>query len=253
MLKENGEHSLLLLAANDPQMNFTQIHERLRLEMLRRIQRGTLSVSLLSRQTSMGQSHLSNFLRGHRKLSLAAMDRILTAQHLTASDLLPVMARTPKPAATEEEGAVPVVTHAAALFEPHIRPSAVQSMLYLPSGVLASIRSRSSNTHRAWQRFVAVRISAIDAPPMEPLVLPDATVLIDRHYNSFTPYRPYRPNLYAVRHDSHLKLRYVELELNRLVLRPLNIAYPVELIDADQWESPSEPLVGRVALIINDL
>ncbi len=88
---------------------------------------------------------------------------------------------------------------------------------------------------------------------MEPLVLPDATVLIDRHYNSFTPYRPYRPNLYAVRHDSHLKLRYVELELNRLVLRPLNIAYPVELIDADQWESPSEPLVGRVALIINDL
>jgi len=44
-----------------PHMNFTQMHERLRLELLRRIQRGTLSVSLLARQTGFGQAHLSNF------------------------------------------------------------------------------------------------------------------------------------------------------------------------------------------------
>ncbi len=57
-------------------MNFTQMHERLRLELLRRMQRGSLSVSLLARETGFGQPHLSNFLRGRRRLSLEAMDRI---------------------------------------------------------------------------------------------------------------------------------------------------------------------------------
>lgn len=233
-------------------MNFTQIHEKLRLELLRRIQRGTLSVSLLARQTGMGQPHLSNFLRARRKLSLEAMDRILAAQHLSVADLLPALARAEAPP-PEAGGMVPVVTHAAALFEPYIRPSVVQSLLYFPPGTLESLRTRASNARKAWERFVAVRISATDATAMEPLVLPEAFVLIDRHYNSLVPYRPNRSNLYAVRHDAHLKLRYVDLELNRLVLRPLNIACPVELIDADQWESPSEPLAGRVAFILNDL
>ncbi len=234
-------------------MNFTQIHERLRLEMLRRIQRGTLSISLLARQTGLGQPHLSNFLRNRRRLSLAAMDRILAAQHLSAADLLLSMPRAAPSSPAQAEDVVPIVAHAVALFEPYIRPSAVQSMLHLTAGTLQSIRSRAAVTRRAWQRFVAVRIHAADTPPMEPLVLPEAIVLIDRHYNSFVPYRPNRPNLYAVRHDAHLKLRYVDLELNRLVLRPLNIAYSVELIDADQWESPSDPLSGRVALIVNDV
>ena len=70
-------------------MTFTQMHERLRLELLRRIQRGTLSVSLLSRQTGFGQPHLSNFLNGRRRLSLEAIDRVMGAQHMDARDLLP--------------------------------------------------------------------------------------------------------------------------------------------------------------------
>jgi len=234
-------------------MNFIQIHERLRLEMLRRIQRGTLSVSLLSRQTGLGQPHLSNFLRGRRNLSLAAMDLVLAAQHFSAADLLLAAPRATPSLPAQVENAVPIVTHASALFEPYIRPSAIQSMLPLPSGVLDTIRPRATISRRAWQRFVAVRIHATDTPAMEPLVLPEAIVLIDRHYNSFAPYHAIRPNLYAVRHDAHLKLRYVEFDLNRLVLRPLNIAYPVELIDADQLESPSDPLAGRIALIVNDL
>ena len=54
-------------------MNFTQMHERLRLELLRRIQRGTVSVSLLARQTGLGQSHLSNFLRSRGTNSARAI------------------------------------------------------------------------------------------------------------------------------------------------------------------------------------
>jgi hypothetical protein len=234
-------------------MNFGQMHERLRLELLRRIQRGTLSVSLLARQTGFGQPHLSNFLHSRRQLSLEAMDRILAAQRLTIADLLPALPQKAPWREDEGAGAVPVVSHATALHEPIVRPSAIQFMLQLPPGVLETVRFRTNNPRRAWQRFVAVRIAAADALPMEPLVLPEALALIDRHYNSLLPYRPSRPNLYAVRHGAHLTVRYAEFQASCLILRPHNIASPVELIALNQEDSPSDWLVGRVALILNEI
>jgi hypothetical protein len=241
-----------LLVENFPQMNFTQMHERLRLELLRRIQRGTLSVSLLARQTGFGQAHLSNFLHSRRQLSLEAMDRILIAQHMTAADLI-AFGRQPAELPSGEKGAlVPIVSHAVALFEPYIRPAAAQAMLHLPDGVLQTIRPRASTARKAWERFVAVRIPAADALPMEPLVLPDAIALLDRHYNSLAPYRPNRANLYAVRNGAHLTLRYVNFLSSRLILRPHNIVFPVELIEVDPEESPGDLLAGRVALILNE-
>ena len=234
-------------------MNFTQMHERLRLELLRRIQRGTLSVSLLARQTGFGQSHISNFLHNRRQLSLEAMDRILAAQHMTAGDILPAVSNAQELPSGGDSGTVPVVSHAAALFEPYIRPSAVQAMLHLPAGVLQSARARTTAARRAWQRFVAVRIPGADALTMDPLVLPEALVLVDRHYNSLVQYRPNRPNLYAVRVGAHLTLRYADFLANRLVLRPLNIAFPVDLIEIDPGEAASDLIAGRVALILNEL
>ena len=88
---------------------------------------------------------------------------------------------------------------------------------------------------------------------MDPLLLPDAIALIDRHYNSLWTYRPGKANLYAVRDGSHLTMRYVEFRPSRLILRPHNITYPIELIDVDPDEPPNELLVGRVALILNEL
>lgn len=233
-------------------MNFTQMHERLRMELLRRIERGTLSVSLLARQTGFGQPHLSNFLRSRRKLSLEAMDTILMAQRLTAADILPALARSTAAPPSEDFGMVPLVSHSVALFEPVIRTSAILSMLHFPVRVLASIHSRSSTIRRAWQRFVAVRIPAQDAIAMDPLVLSEAIVLIDRHYTSLTLYRPNRPNVYAVRQHAHLALRYVDFTSNRLVLRPHSATFPVELLEVDPGETPADLLVGRAALILNE-
>lgn len=234
-------------------MNFTQMHERLRLELLRRIQRGTLSVSLLARQTGFGQAHLSNFLRSRRQLSLEALDRVLTAQHLTVADLLPVTSRASALPAEGEIASIPVVSHSAALFEPYIRPGAVHGTMLLPAASLQGIRTRVSTPRRSWQRFVAVRIPLADALPMEPLIQPEALVLIDRHYNSLLPYRPNRPNLYAVRNNSQLVLRYIDFVSNRMVLRPHSIAYPVELIELGSGDSPGDLIAGRVALILNEL
>jgi len=241
-----------LLVADYPQMNFTQMHERLRLELLRRIQRGTLSVSLLARQTGFGQSHLSNFLHSRRQLSLEAIDRVLAAQHMAAADLLPVLHQAGFPPAEGAESTVPVVSHHAAVFEPYIRASAAQAILHLPAGLLETVRTRVSSQRRTWQRFVAVRVPAADAAPMDPLVLPEALALLDRHYTSPMAYRGNRPNLYAVRQGAHLTLRYVEFVANRLVLRPHSIAFPVELIEVDPGEAPGDLIVGRVALVINE-
>jgi hypothetical protein len=234
-------------------MNFTQMHERLRLELLRRIQRGSLSVSLLARQTGYGQAHLSNFLRSRRYLSLDAIDRVLAAQHLSAADLLPALRRMEPSPADGESSTVPVVSHTVALFEPFVRPSAALSLLHLPGSMLQSLRARASSSRRAWQRFVAVRVPSAEALGMDPLVQPDAIVLIDRHYNSLVPYRPNRPNVYAVRQGSRLRISYVDFLSNRLVLRPHSIAFPVDLLEIDPGEAPSDLLTGRAALILNEL
>ena len=149
--------------------------------------------------------------------------------------------------------AVPVVSHAVALFEPLIRAAAIQALLHLPESALQSVHTRTSGARRKWERFVAIRVSPSDASQMDPLVLPEAIALIDRHYNSLLPYRPHRQNLYAVHQGSRLTLRYVEFASSRLVLRPYINAFPVHLIEVGPEESPENLLVGRIALILNEL
>jgi hypothetical protein len=239
--------------ADSPQMTFSQMHERLRLEMLRRIQRGTLSVSLLARQTGFGQAHMSNFLRKRRQLSLEALDRLLVSQHLTAIDLLPATCSSTELSNDLESSSVPVVTHAAALFEPYIRPSSVQSTLNLPAKLLTSTRARISQSRRTWQRFVAVSLSAADASAMEPLLLPNAIVLLDRHYTSLLPYRLNRTNLYAVRNGRHLSVRYLDFLMNRVVLRPHNLSFPVDLLEVAPGESPADLIAGRIVTVLNEV
>ncbi len=239
--------------ADFAQMNFSQMHERLRLELLRRINRGTLSVSLLARQTGFGQSHISNFLHNRRQLSLEALDRILSSQQIAAGDLLPVANNRGDSVVVGEIESVPLVSHAAALFEPNIRPSWARSMLYLPTGFLGAVRSRTSGSRKMWQRFVAVSIAAAEALPMDPLLMADGIVLIDRHYNSLMAYRPNRQNLYVVRNGNQLVVRYLDFVLNRLVLRPHNHAYPVDLLEIPPGETPGDLIIGRIALILNEL
>ena len=234
-------------------MNFTQMHERLRLELLRRIQRGTLSVSLLARQTGFGQSHMSNFLRGKRQLSLEALDRVLLSQHMSVWDVLPVNFNRADTFTTEGKDTVPLVSHAAALFEPFIRPSSMRSMLHVPPRLLDATPGRGPTSRKAWQRFVAVSIPAADALAMDPVVSPNAIVVIDRHYNSLFPYRPNRNNLYAVRNGKHLALRYLDFLVNRLVLRPHNLAVAVDLLEIPPGEAPGDFIAGRVMLILNEL
>ena len=228
------------------------MHERLRLEMQRRIQRGSLSVSLLARQTGFGQAHLSLFLNAKRRLSMAGLDRVLTAQRLEPEDLLPsrVSVHT---AESEDRLWVPLVSHATAMFERWVRPGSRQALVYVPGRVLGEARSQASQSRKTWMRFVAVQAPAMEVTPMDPVVLAEAVVVLDRHYNALQQYHPARPNLYAVRQDGRLKIRYADFQAGRLVLRPYRQTAPVELIDLGPGETPGDLIVGRVVLVMNPM
>lgn len=231
-------------------MKIIHFQDQLRYELLRRIHRGSLSVSLLARQTGLTQSHISNFLHGKRGLSPQAIDRILTSQYIEAEDLLPRSRRRTLPT-EEERTSIPIVSHGTALFESIVYPSLILEMMPLPASALQLIRPHATSHRATWQRFVAVRISAPDALPMEPVIFPEALVVIDRHYNSLVPYRPGRLSPYAMRSGSHLTVSYVEFRDGRLVLRPHNRAFPVELLDIEPGRRPQDLIIGRIALIQN--
>src|SRR5271168_1825271 len=105
-------------------MNVTQLHERLRLEISRRIDRGLLTGTLLARQTGLQASHISNFLHRKRKLSVVAIDRVLAALMLSLEDLLPPESSRHHPPVSDPRDngfdSVPLVSHATAAHSPSV-------------------------------------------------------------------------------------------------------------------------------------
>jgi hypothetical protein len=208
----------------------------------------------------MGQGHVSNFVNGKRGLTLETLDKILAAQRLTVGDLLPARRESSGALLSGQigqNGKVPLVSHEVAIYEPYIRASSVQTMMPFPAEALAGMVERCTRQRKAWERFVVVRIAAEEARPMDPVLKPQALVLLDRHYNSLQPYRKdgegdAKGNLYAVRVGARLLVRYAEFTSNRLVLRPLRMGFPVDVIEVAGLETPNDLLVGRVAMVVNE-
>src|ERR1700679_1375222 len=101
-------------------MNFQDLHELLRLELLRRIERGTLTGTRLAQQAGFQQAHISNFLNRKRALSLEGLDRVLAAQNLSVDQILPLdlaaAVTSPPPVQTSDPiEIIPVVSPSAAM------------------------------------------------------------------------------------------------------------------------------------------
>jgi hypothetical protein len=237
-------------------MKFLELHERLRLETWRRIDLGVQSSALLARQTGLAQAHISNFLHRRRRLSLTALDRILLAQALCVEDLALTGNSVLRPAEgsqRESMDVVPIVTQTVAMTAPTIPRRAATDTIGMPAGWLAAFPARRAVSRRNWERFVAVRVTAAQALSMDPFLRVGSLVVLDRHYNSLVMCRPPHPNVYGVRVGSQMTIRHVTFEANRLVLRPRSLDYSVELLELAAQESPSDLLVGRVCLCINEL
>jgi hypothetical protein len=235
-------------------MNFQDLHELLRLELLRRIERGTLTGTRLAHQAGFRQAHISNFLNRKRALSLDGLDRVLASQNLTIDQILPLelTAATPPPVSDPTE-VVPVVSASAAMDDARISPSAVIETIHVSASRLHDNRSRPSTKNPHWQRFIAIRSDAQQAAAMEPLIPAGAITVLDRHYNSLAPYRAHQPTLYAVRNGAALSLRLVDYDERHLILRPYSRDFPVQLLPLATHESPADYIVGRVCLVFSEL
>lgn len=239
-------------------MNFQELHGQLRLELLRRIERGDLTGTALARQSGFQQAHISNFLTGKRALSLEGLDRVLVAQNLTVEELLPLdLSAAGSGGAAEEQEAVPVVSASTAMEEAVVRPGAVIETVRVAAAALRGNRWWTPEKYAKWQRYVAVRADGQQAAAMDPLIAPGAVVVVDRHYRSLAAYRAQQRTLYAVKAGSGvgaaLALRYVEFDGGNLILRPLATNTPVQVIRLGAQETPAEYLVGRVCLVVSEL
>jgi hypothetical protein len=238
-------------------MNFQDLHELLRLELLRRIDRGTLTGSRLAQQAGFQQAHISNFLNRKRALSLEGLDRVLAAQNLTIDQILPLdLAAAAAPtlsAPSDPIEIIPVVSASVAMDDARIAPSAVIETLQVSASRLHDNRARPSTKHAHWQRFLAIRADPQQSAAMDPLLAPGAIAVLDRHYNSLAPYRAHQPTLYAVRCGAALLLRFVDFDEGRLILRPYARDFPVQLLPLATHESPADYIVGRVCLVFAEL
>jgi transcriptional regulator with XRE-family HTH domain len=236
-------------------MNFLQLHEQLRQELLRRINRGVLTGTLLARQTGLKPAHISNFLHRKRRLSLDALDRVLTAQSLSIANLLPANFDRSLPSEKEDEpqpGIVPLVSQTVAMYEAQIRKNSILELIHLPAEHLDHLRTRRSAGRNSWDRFVAVRASFAQADAMTPAISPHSILIIDRHYNSLTPHRPPAPSIYAVQHGTTIVFRYATLQGNCVVLRPHKLEHSIDLIELSPAESPGSLIIGRICVSISE-
>jgi len=235
-------------------MNFQYLRERLRLELLRRIELGSLTGTGLARQAGFRQAHISNFLNGKRSLSLDGLDRVLAAQNLTVDRLMPLeLSAASCPSATDAIEAIPLVSPSTAMDEAQVQAGSVIETIHVSASRLQNNRTLPSSQRAHWQRFLAVRTDAQLTAAMEPMITAGAIVVLDRHYTSLAPYRSHQRTLYAVRCGAGLFLRYLEFDDGRLILRPLSLAFPVQLLALGPHETPVDYIVGRVCLVISEL
>ena len=231
-------------------MKFKALQENLRKAILRRIGDRQLTGLKLARQTGFKQAHISNFLNRKRGLSLEGMDRVLQVQRISLLDLLdPAEVNKRASIVPPAEGGfenVLLVESATAATQALVTEELVRDILKYKKNFLRRLRSDMEGRREHWSRFVLIKVDARDGMSMYPRLLPGATVLIDRHYNTLTPYRKNERNMYAVRRHETCTVKYVEHVGNTLVLRPHNDAYPVDVIQIEEGKSYADYIVGRV-------
>lgn len=237
-------------------MKFRTLQDNLRKALWQRIDGGDLTGLRLAAQTGFKQAHISNFLNRKRGLSLEGMDKVLSVQRISVLDLLDPAeinkrASIVAPSADEFDSVI-VTDPEVAAREPLIMNMHVREILKFKHTFLRRLRTDMEGDRDGWERFVVIKVDAREGMSMYPRMLPGATLLLDRHYNSLTPYRKGEQNMYAVRKgdkDNACTIKYVEVANRHLVLRPHNPAYPVEVLAIEEGTKPGDYIVGRVCYV----
>ncbi len=231
-------------------MKFRMLQENLRKTLWGRIEGGELTGLRLAEQTGFKQAHISNFLNRKRGLSLEGMDKVLNVQHLSVLDLIDPAEVNKRasilPPSEDQFDSVVVADSHIAASEVLIMSMHVKEILKFKKSFLKRLREEAEGDRSGWERFVIIKVDTQEGMSMYPRTMPGATLLLDRHYNSMTPYRKGENNMYAVRKDGTCTIKYVETADIHLILRPHNPAYPIEVITLENGQKPGDHIVGRV-------
>jgi transcriptional regulator with XRE-family HTH domain len=237
-------------------MDFLELQESLRRIMADRIRQHEFTGASLAKETGFQQAHISNFLHRKRGLSLQTMDCILKVLHLSVADLLDpaeIETRAHVALPSEEYENIPLVNPAAGhrRLVPH---SAVLEHVTFKKNFLHRLRPDMASPREEWPRFVCIKVDAENGNAMAPCISPGAILLIDRHYNSLQPYRRKCSNLYAVRSDRHVLIRYIEPQEETLLLRPESQQFPLTIIGTGSDDSSAaDQIIGRVCHVSREL
>jgi hypothetical protein len=234
-------------------MKFRVLQENLRNALWERIEEGDLTGLRLAKQTGFKQAHISNFLNRKRGLSLEGMDRVLAVQHLSVLDLLDPSEVNKRasilPPSDDEFQNVLLTDGTVAATHQLLTSMNVKEILKFKKSFLKKLKPEIEGDRERWERFVVIRADAREGMSMYPRLLPGATLLVDRHYNSLKPYRKGEFNMYAVLKNESCTVKYVETAGRHLILRPQNQAYPIEIMAMDEGKSASDYLVGRICYV----
>jgi hypothetical protein len=234
-------------------MKFKLLQDNLRKTLWSRIEAGQLTGLRLAHQTGFKQAHISNFLNRKRGLSIEGMDKVLKVQALSVLDLIDPGEVNQRasivPPSPDEFENVLLVSGAVAATEPRIMSMRVKDVWKFKKRFLEKLSPAMEGQREHWERFLLIRLDAHEGANMYPRLLPGATALIDRHYNSLEPYRKGEPNLYAVARNGTCTVKYVEQVGRHLVLRPHNHAYPVEGLAIEEGKTAADYLVGRIGYV----
>ena len=212
-------------------MKFRLLQDNLRKILWERIHEGGLTGLRLAQQTGFKQAHISNFLNKKRGLSLEGMDKVLSVQHLSVLDLLDpgeVNQRASILPPSNDEFENVVLTDGSWATQPLIASINVQEILKFKKTFLKRLKPEIEGKRESWERFVLINVDGEEALSMSPRLVPGATLLLDRHYNSLKPYRKGEFNMYAVLKDSNCTVRYVEVAGKQLIPGPTTSLIPLK-------------------------
>jgi len=231
-------------------MKFKHLQENLRKLLWKRIDNKEVTGLRIAEQTGFKQAHISNFLNRKRQMSIDGLDSVLSTQHISVLDLLDPKEINKRasilPPSEDDFENVLLVEGRIAAGEPLVTSEDVREILKFKKSFLERLRPDTITARNDWRRFVMVKVDEREGMSMFPRLLPGSTVLIDRHYNSLTPYRKNEQNMYAVKKDEGCTIKYVDRDGRTLVLRPHNLEYPSSVLEIEEGKSLADYIIGRV-------
>jgi transcriptional regulator with XRE-family HTH domain len=233
-------------------MLIADLHERIRQHALATIKSRVITGTALAERIGIKQAHISNFLLGKRGLSIDSMDAILNVLGINVERLVAVADQTQvRKKSSSVVESVPLIQLQAAM-HPTFSNDEVQGTIGFTKALLRRLKAEPPDTRKLWVRFIAAIADKALSTPMNPRVESGSVLLIDRHYCSLDEHRKNWPNLYLIRKDQTLMVRWVEMLGTQLCLRPERNDCPLDFISIGRKNPIESCIVGRVAHIATE-